>query len=182
MKTKKHELIAFDACQHGLDRFIEQTNNTEADVDVASLVGGKNTYSDILWLLNGKGVSTDRIVRFSCDCALINIDLIKPYTDKHDLIVEFLKNRVGNNARAADSAAYAADSAAYAADSAADSADSAARAAAYAADSAAYAAAAARAADSAAYAAARAAAYAAAAARASDDKVNQLLTDLINEF
>jgi len=157
MKTKKHELIAFDACQHGLDRFIEQTNNTEADVDVASLVGGKNTYSDILWLLNGKGVSTDRIVRFSCDCALINIDLIKPYTDKHDLIFEFLKNRVGNNARAADSAAYAAASAAYAA-------------------------AAACAADSAAYAAARAAAYAAAAARASDDKVNQLLTDLINEF
>ena len=92
MKTSKKELTELGACEGVLDRFIKQTNNTDDSVDVASLVGGENTYEDIMWLLDKKGVSKDRRLRFACDCALINIELIKPYTDKYELIIGFLNN------------------------------------------------------------------------------------------
>ena len=186
MKISKQELIEMKACSDGLKRFMQQTNNTDEPVDVASLVNGKNTYSDLLWLA-GEKLDKSRIVRFACDCALLNIELIKPYTDKYDLIVEFLKNpNAAITAYAADAAAanaaYAAYAAARAADvTYADAADARATAAAavYAADAvraasrAAYAAAtaeatraAARAATRAATRAAYAAAYAAEATRA----------------
>src|SRR5688572_295494 len=41
------------------------------------------------------------LIRFACDCALDNIKLIKPYTDKYDLIVDFLKNPTARAAYAA---------------------------------------------------------------------------------
>jgi hypothetical protein len=61
---------------------------------------------------------SDVLFKFSCACALINIELIKPYTKDFDLILEFLKNPVKENAYAA----YAAYAAAYAAYAAADAA------------------------------------------------------------
>ncbi len=107
MKITKQELIDLNACKAGLDRFIEQTNNTDEAVDVGSLVGGKNTYHDLLWLA-GKKLSKDKIRKFACDCALINIELIKPCTDKYNLILEFLN---GRNEYAADAAVAVADAA-----------------------------------------------------------------------
>ena len=110
MKITKQQLIEFNACKDGLARFVQQTNNTDEVVDVATLVGGYNTYNDLLWLA-GKTIDKDRIVRFACDCALINIDLIKPYTDQINLISQFLRDPTSDAA-----AAYAAADTAYAAD------------------------------------------------------------------
>ena len=146
--------------------------------------------------------ATQLLIKFACQCALEEVEQIRPYAKNYDLIVEFLKRPTARAAHAA--AAYAAARAAYAAaDDAADgAADDAADGAAYAAARAAYAAArAVYAADDAAYAAARAAyaaaravyaaaraAYAAAddaADGAADDAVranqNLLLTKLVKD-
>ena len=101
MKISKQQLIEMNACQDGLDRFIEQTNNTDEPIEVLSLIGGKNTNSDLIWLA-GETLQKEKIIRFACDVALINIEQIKPYTSQYDLIVEFLINPI--NARAADTA------------------------------------------------------------------------------
>ncbi len=151
MKITKQELREMGACKDGLKRFIKQTGGTSEPVEVSSLVGGENTVGDLLWLA-GKRLPQDRIVRFACDCALINIELIKPYTNDYDLIVDFLNNP----AAAAYTAAYAAYTAAYAAYAAADAADAAA-----------------------ADAAARAASYAARVA-GSEKEVNELLIRLFS--
>ena len=182
MKITKQELKNFGACQEGFKRFIIQTNNTDEPVEVISLIGGENTVSDLLWLA-GKILSKEKIVRFACDCALLNIELIRPYTNDFNLIQDFLNNP-SQNAAAARDAAYAA---ARAARDAAARARAAARDAAYAARDAArdaaYAAyAAARAGDAAARAgdaAARAGDAAYAAARAAD--INKLLVKLFTE-
>jgi hypothetical protein len=188
MKITKRELIKMGACKPGLRRFIEQTNDTDELVDVASLVGGKNTLSDLTWLASKK-VPKEHLLRFSCDCALINIKLIKPYTNKYELIVKWLENPTTDAAAAYAAAAYAA---------AANAATDAAYAAAYAANAAAnaaYAADAYAAANAAAYAAAYAAAnaayaadaYAAANAAADDDddecgeRINELLIEMFNK-
>jgi len=112
MKISKNELIEISACKEGLERFIKQTGGVETPVEVVSLVGGENTYGDLLWLA-GKTLDRSKIVRFACDCALLNIEKIKPYTDKYDLIVNFL-NDPGDTAaaRAAARTADAADTAA----------------------------------------------------------------------
>ena len=168
MKISKSQLVSMNACIDGLERFIAQTNNTNEPVEVLSLIGGKNTISDLAWLA-GETLPKEKIVRFACDCALINIELIKPYTDKYDLIVNFLKNpeSMGSYAayaNAASARAAAANAASAAAVYAARAANSASAAAVYAA----------RAANS-----ARAAAAAARAAYAdSKEKVNQLLIEL----
>lgn len=180
MKITKQELKNFGACQEGFKRFIIQTNNTDEPVEVISLIGGKNTVSDLLWLA-GKILSKEKIVRFACDCALLNIELIRPYTNDFNLIQDFLNNPSQNAAAAVDAAYAAADTAAaYAADAAAYAADTAVAAAAYAA---AYAA---DAAYAAAYAAADTAvvatAYAAyAAANTADADVNKMLVKLFTE-
>ena len=113
MKITKAELIELGACEEGLDRFITQTNDTDEPVEVSSLVGGENIYSDLLWLA-GKKLPTERIVRFVCDCALINIEKIKPYTDEYEIIVKFLSNPTGG-AHVATAATTAATTAAAAA-------------------------------------------------------------------
>jgi len=111
MKISKSELIEMDACELGLNRFIEQTNNTEESVEVETLVGGANTYDDLLWLAS-KTIPTNRIARFACDCALINIEKIMPLTDKYDSIVNFLNDPKAECARDvalnADSSSWAA--------------------------------------------------------------------------
>ena len=171
MKITKQELKNFGACQEGFKRFIIQTNNTDEPVEIVSLIGGENTVSDLLWLA-GKILSKEKIVRFACDCALLNIELIRPYTNDFNLIQDFLNNPSQNAARAA----YAAARAAYAAANAAYAAAYAAYAAAYAAYAAAYA----DDADDAAYAARTAyAVYADDAAYAAD--INKLLVKLFTE-
>ena len=118
MKITKQELKNFGACQEGFKRFIIQTNNTDEPVEIVSLIGGENTVSDLLWLA-GKILSKEKIVRFACDCALLNIELIRPYTNDFNLIQDFLNNPSQNAAgRAADAAYAAADAAGRAADAA----------------------------------------------------------------
>lgn len=163
MKITKQELKNFGACQEGFKRFIIQTNNTDEPVEIVSLIGGENTVSDLLRLA-GEILSKEKIIRFACDCALLNIGLIRPYTNDFNLIQDFLNNPSQNDAactaaRAADAAraAYAA----YAADAAR---------AAYTAARAAYAA----------YTAAYTAAYAAAYATDAAD-INKLLVKLFTE-
>jgi hypothetical protein len=104
---------------------------------------------------------SDVLFKFSCACALVNIELIKPYTKDFDLILDFLKNPVKENARAAT---YAAD-AAYAAAHATYATRAAARAATYAT----------RAAYADTYAAARAAAY------ATRENQNTMLTQMVRD-
>jgi hypothetical protein len=58
---------------------------------------------------------SDVLLKFSCACALVNIELIKPYTKDFDFILEFLENPTKEKVRAAARAAYAADAAADAA-------------------------------------------------------------------
>ena len=172
MNITKQELKNFGACQEGFKRFIIQTNNTDEPVEIVSLIGGENTVSDLLWLA-GKILSKEKIVRFACDCALLNIGLIRPYTNDFNLIQDFLNNPSQN------AAAYAA----YAASAAACAADAAARAA-YAACAACAAACAADAAARAAYAAdaaARAADAACAANAANAADINKLLVKLFTE-
>lgn len=91
MKISAKELRSLNACEMGYDRYLQQVGNSECEVDASTLVGGLNTYSDLLWLAQKK-INSDRIFRFTKDCALINIELIKSYTDKYDLIVDFLKS------------------------------------------------------------------------------------------
>lgn len=130
MKITKQELKNFGACQEGFKRFIIQTNNTDEPVEVISLIGGKNTVSDLLWLA-GKILSKEKIVRFACDCALLNIELIRPYTNDFNLIQDFLNNPSQNVAARAARAAY--DAARAAARAACDAARAACDAATYAA-------------------------------------------------
>jgi len=88
MKISKQQLIELGACEDDLDRFIMQTNNSD---EVASLIGGENMVSDLLWLA-GKTLLAKKLVRFACDCALVNVELIKPYTADFDLIIGFLND------------------------------------------------------------------------------------------
>ena len=62
---------------------------------------------------------TERLIRCSCDCALINIDLIKPHTENFELIKSVLNKPQIAEYHADDSddeAYYAADAAYYAAE------------------------------------------------------------------
>ncbi len=127
MFITKAQLINFRACKGGLARFIEQTNDTDGPVNVETLFNGKNTISDLSWLAL-KTIPLDRLLELSKDCALVNLELIKPYTDQYELISDFLS---GNAADAAYAAARAAD-AADAADAASRAADAVAVAVAYA--------------------------------------------------
>ena len=96
-----HELVKMNACKEGVERFIAQTGaNDHEPVNVLSLIGGKNTTSDLLWLA-GRKLPGEKIARFACDCALLNIEKIKPHTDKYDLIVGFLRNPTPDAAHAA---------------------------------------------------------------------------------
>ncbi|MFT6347099.1 MAG: hypothetical protein ACJAYB_000080 [Psychromonas sp.] len=166
--TKK-QLVDLGACKPGFDRFIAQTGNTDQPVEIFSLIGGKNTTADFLWLA-GKTLPKHRIVQFAVECAESVSHL---HTDpRANAAIQSAKdwisepsevNRLKVCDAAYDAAAYAA-SAAYVASPAYCAADAAVSAV-YAAYAAAYAAAHANANDAAiyaddAYAAAYTAAYA----------------------
>jgi len=119
MKITKQELVKFEACRGGLARFVNQTGGTDEAVEVSSLIGGLNTVSDLAWLA-GKTLSKGEVLRFACDCALMNIDLIKPYTVRFEEIVAFLKAPHGGDADAAAYCAHAASCDAHAAYAAGD--------------------------------------------------------------
>lgn len=162
MKISKKQLIEMGACQDVLSRFIEQTGNTDEPVGVLSLIGGKNITSDLIWLA-GETLPKEKVARFACDVALINIEKIKPHTDKYDLIVDFLTNPTADTTDAAITAATNAAAYARAAADAAAVADYAARAVAV---------------DAFAAFAARAVAVDALAAGATQEQINQLLVKL----
>lgn len=103
MKITKQELIEMRACKDGLNRFIAQTNDTSEPVEASSLIGGENTREDLIWLASKK-LPKDRIVRFACDCATLNVELIKPHTNDYDMIIRFLSNP--DDGRAARDASY----------------------------------------------------------------------------
>lgn len=105
MKISKNELIEMDACEYLLRRFINQTNGTERAVKIDKLVGGECTYADLLWIAKYK-LPKDSITRFVCDCALISIEKIKPYTDKYDLIMDFLTDPTETKRGNVHTAAY----------------------------------------------------------------------------
>lgn len=90
MKTNKQELRDLGACEPGYKRFLEQTECTDDDVDVASLVGGENSCGDILWYL-GYRLSKDRLYKFMRDCAILCVDNIRE-EDGKQAILEFLKS------------------------------------------------------------------------------------------
>lgn len=95
MKITKQQLIELDACEEGLARFVKQTNNTDRPVDVASLFGGKNTVDDLLWLACECGLIDNKLLsRFSKDCALTIIELVKPYCseEQYKVIIDYLNN------------------------------------------------------------------------------------------
>lgn len=51
-----------------------------------------NNLDEMLKELKSRNIDKDRIIKFTCDCALINIDLIKDYTDKFEDIKSFLQS------------------------------------------------------------------------------------------
>lgn len=91
MRISKKELEEMNACGPGLRRFIKQTKGTDAPVEVSSLIGGENTLGDLVWLACEK-LKRERVVELARDCALINIELIKPHTDKYEKILSVMKN------------------------------------------------------------------------------------------
>lgn len=97
MKTNKIELLNFDICKKMFYKFTNHTNNTNDDVDVASLVGSELTYSDILCLLNKKRVTFARLHKFICDCVLIDGEIITPFNSKYGFFARFVKNLKDNN-------------------------------------------------------------------------------------
>ena len=111
----KAELISMNAYKECLNRFIEQTNNTDEPVLITSLFNGKNTVADLIWL-SGRTCTIEKIRKFTRDISLVNIELIKPYCSEveYSLILNFLKT--GENAAAAHAAVYAAARAAVYAD------------------------------------------------------------------
>lgn len=103
MKITKKELLDMGACEDRLGRVLEQVEDAESVVNVSDLVGGEITYSDLLWLA-GKKFTSARLVRLACDCALINIGLIKEYTENLVLVEEFLINPSADCIAASDAA------------------------------------------------------------------------------
>lgn len=93
MTITKSELIELGACYEGLNRFIEQTNNTDEPVSVVSLVGGKNTTYDLLWLAEKK-VPDYSLQNLSRDCALVSLELIKAHlTDElYNDVLDYITN------------------------------------------------------------------------------------------
>lgn len=106
MEISKSELIEMKADKAMLDRFIEQTNNTNDSVEVSSLVGGVSTLGDLLWLV-GKKLSKIEIVKFVIKCFRL--------TPRLNCTPEVLKTLEADERRMLDPSIESADVAAYAA-------------------------------------------------------------------
>lgn len=87
----KQQLMKLGACDGLIERFERQTNNASGNVDIVSIIGGENTADDFLWLA-GKSLDNNKIVRFTCDLAMINIKPLEKYADDFNLILGFLDN------------------------------------------------------------------------------------------
>ncbi len=94
MKITLDELIELEGCKNGVQRFVDQSRaNNDEPVDVSTLVGGLNTYSDFSWLMRKK-VSRKRVLRLVFACASIHAHLLEPHanTKQYAIIVKFLEN------------------------------------------------------------------------------------------
>ena len=120
MYITKHELVELKACTGGLKRFIKQTNGTDEPVKVLSLIGGRNTISDLVWLA-GKKLDKKSIVQFAITCVESVLPLFEddhPDDKRPRLAIESAKNWLSNPSSSNETfaAEYAAtDAAAYAA-------------------------------------------------------------------
>lgn len=119
MKISKQELAGLGACASFLERFIRETNNTDGQVDIASLIVSNNGVSDWLWLA-GKILPKERIVQFAVNCAKMMGRF--SYDQRFATAIEAAENWISNpteenrlKAREAATLASAAYSAAYAA-------------------------------------------------------------------
>jgi hypothetical protein len=65
--------------------------NDDQPFPVSSILDS-NGLDDTLWVLRCLPEHNQLWRKFACWCALENIELIKPYTDKYDLIVDYLNN------------------------------------------------------------------------------------------
>jgi hypothetical protein len=196
IKVSKKILIEMNACEYGVRQFMSHVKDENVELNALDLIDSDNISLDNkVWFATRVIRDKGKLVKFACNCALINIEKVRPYCNEtqYQFIIDYLKEPAADAAAdaayaAADAAraaraarAAAAADAAYAATYAADTARAAraARAAAYAAadyaaDAAAYAAYAARAADAADAAYAAYAAYAAA-------RIKEHLVELLSE-
>lgn len=74
------ELIGLQACSEGLARYKRQTNNSSEPVEIASLFGGVNHLSDLVWLAD-RIVSKESKAQFVCYCALYYLHLLEPHLE-----------------------------------------------------------------------------------------------------
>ena len=145
MIITKDELIELEACEEGLETFVEANGESATIVEALD----SNGVEDIFWYLERVDLTEKQeadLRGFAKSEALLNIELIKPYCSDTDyeLILDYLKSdSLGlSKAAAAESAAWSARAAARsereAAESAAESARAAARSEREAAESAAW--------------------------------------------
>lgn len=93
MKTAKQQLADLKACKESLNNSIDLTKNTSEPVFISQLVGWEDSIRDSVRSV-GKLLPPNKLVKFAKDCALINIELIKPLCteEKYQLILDFLNN------------------------------------------------------------------------------------------
>lgn len=94
MEITKQQLKALQPAGR-LKLFISQTGNTEEPVKITSLIGTEFSTKDLIWLawkLGTRHMLGDALYKFSCDCALANIDKIAKHTFEAEYITNFLKN------------------------------------------------------------------------------------------
>ncbi|CAM0035687.1 hypothetical protein VPHK120G1_0021 [Vibrio phage K120 g1] len=93
MEITKQRLIGMRPAGR-LKRFISQTKNTEKPVKIVSLIGTEFTSKDLLWLAGrfGSELGYEKIMKFSCGCALVNLDRIEKYSPEFEVIKKFLKD------------------------------------------------------------------------------------------
>ena len=90
MKISYNKLLELKACNSGLERYLKQVDYSNDEFEVTSLIDNANI-DDCVWLMS-KILPHEKIVKFVCDCALINVELLKPCTCHYDLIEDFLEN------------------------------------------------------------------------------------------
>lgn len=93
MIITQKELIELNACDDGLETFVEANGDSATIVEALE----SNDAEDVFWYLNRVSLEESKqadLRRFAKDEALINIELIKPYCSKEDyqLILGYLKS------------------------------------------------------------------------------------------
>ncbi len=75
-----------------LDRFIDQTNDTEEAVEISSLIGGKNTIGDLMWIAANLNMS-NQLTYFILDIARLFDHLSPAVKACNDATAQYLKCR-----------------------------------------------------------------------------------------